>query len=121
MSDLFDMLSGQGRGRRGPAKSEDTAQKLSISLKDFYLGTTKCVPACPCRLPLPWRGRHFWHPFHSAGLAGSGAEYLMYHTPLPPRWCLPSRRYRAFWVAVLPTLSAVGPSSLVQTLCRTRV
>ena len=42
MSDLFDMLSGQrGRGARGPQKSEDTAQKLGVSLKDFYLGTTK--------------------------------------------------------------------------------
>jgi DnaJ-class molecular chaperone len=43
MSDLFDMLSGQGRRQRGPRKSEDTTQRLPIPLKHFYLGTTKCV------------------------------------------------------------------------------
>lgn len=48
MSDLFDMLNGGGgrsRGPRGPRKSDDISQKLHVSLKDFYLGTTKCAPA----------------------------------------------------------------------------
>ena len=52
MGDLFDMLSGQGRRQqRGPTKSKDTKQELPVSLKDFYLGTTKCARAsfaCCC-------------------------------------------------------------------------
>lgn len=50
MSDLFDMLNGGRGGRggpRGPRKSDDITQKLHVSLKDFYLGTTKCGPATP--------------------------------------------------------------------------
>jgi DnaJ-class molecular chaperone len=44
MSDIFDMLSGQGRRKQqGPRKSEDTVQRLAVSLKDFYLGTSKCA------------------------------------------------------------------------------
>ena len=46
MGDLFDMLG--GRGRRGPRKADDTVHKFAVPIKDFYMGTTKCVRTAPC-------------------------------------------------------------------------
>jgi DnaJ-class molecular chaperone len=41
--DLFEMLSGKSGRNRGPRKSDNTEQRLEVSLKDFYVGTTKCA------------------------------------------------------------------------------
>lgn len=43
--DMFSELFGGGRRPRGPRKGEDVVHRLTVSLKDFYMGTSKYVAA----------------------------------------------------------------------------
>lgn len=41
--DMFsELFGGGGRRQRGPRKGEDVVHRLTVSLKDFYMGTSKC-------------------------------------------------------------------------------
>jgi DnaJ-class molecular chaperone len=46
MDDIFNLFAGGARKQRGPRKGEDVIHRLQVSLKDFYMGTTKCGPCC---------------------------------------------------------------------------
>ena len=41
--DMFSELFGGNRRPRGPRKGEDVVHRLTVSLKDFYMGTSKCA------------------------------------------------------------------------------
>lgn len=48
--DMFsELFGGGGRRPRGPRKGEDVVHRLTVSLKDFYMGTSKCgILTVPC-------------------------------------------------------------------------